>query len=134
MSAIQPKGFQEFSKALQDIADNWDSKVTDGLFEYVGQLAVSEMKSIAPVDTGTLRDGIKMTKSSAHTVTIVSTAPYSAAVDKGHSTGDGTDFVPANPFFSSVIGRIAGGDLIQQARIKADSHITATLSHYRVRA
>lgn len=130
MSAIEQKGFLELQKALTDITDNWDSQVSQPLFEYVGKAAVQEMQGLAPVDTGALRDSIKFTGAGQATAKIEVGAEYAAAVDKGHRTRSGS-FVEAQPFFSSVIGRIAGGDLIKQARIKADSHISATLSHYR---
>jgi hypothetical protein len=130
VSAIEQKGFLELQKALTDIADNWDSQVSQPLFEYVGKAAVLEMQGLCPVDTGNLRDSIKFVKATEQTATIEASADYAAAVDKGHRTR-GSTFVEANPFFSSVIGRIAGGDLIKQARVKADDHISATLSHYR---
>jgi hypothetical protein len=132
MSAIEQRGFTELQKALNEIADNWDSKVSAELFDYVGRAAVQEMQGLAPVDTGTLKAGIKFVKATNNTAQIVCEADYSAAVDQGHRTR-GSTFVPANPFFSSVIGRLAGGDLIKQARVKMQDHIEATLSHYRTR-
>ena len=132
MSAIEQRGFTELQKALNELADNWDAKVSQPLFEYVGKLAVGEMQGLAPVDTGNLRDSIKFVRATSNTAQIVATADYAAAVDQGHKTRSGS-FVPANPFFSSVVGRIAGGELIKQARVKADSTISTTLSHYRVR-
>lgn len=132
MSAIDQKGFKEFEKALNELADGWDANVTAPLFEYVGNLAVQEMQDLCPVDTGFLRESIKFVKASQNTAQIKVGADYAAAVDKGHQTASGS-VVPANPFFSAVIGRIAGGELVRNAKIKSDSFITATLSHYRAR-
>jgi len=128
---IQAKGFDELARALFDMADHMQ-KVPKGVFDYVGKLAVDEMKELAPVDTGYLRDHIKLTSSSRFTAAIKSEAPYSQYVDQGHRTRSGS-FVPANPFFSSVIGRIAGGELIKKAKVDMDGFIRATLSRYRAR-
>jgi hypothetical protein len=117
-------------------------------FDYIGDFAVKEMQRIAPVDTGTLKRGIHKVKSGPRSVDNKSDAPYSAAVDKGHKTRQGTgtaigyqatpggkSFIPANPFFSSVIERLQGenGELIRRAKIEIDKSISATLSKYGVR-
>lgn len=117
-------------------------------FDYIGDFAVKEMQRIAPVDTGALKRGIRKVKSGPRSVDIISDAKYSAAVDKGHKTRQGTGhgehykpkpggkmFVPANPFFTSVVKRLQGdnGELIKRAKIEMDKSITATLSKYGVR-
>jgi hypothetical protein len=117
-------------------------------FDYIGDFAVKEMQRIAPVDTGALKRGIRKVKSGARSVDIVSDALYSAAVDKGHKTRQGTGhgehykpkpggktFIPANPFFTSVVKRLQGdnGELIKRAKIEMDLSISATLSKYGVR-
>jgi hypothetical protein len=130
------------SKTLLDLADHMD-KVPLGIFDYVGDLTVQEMQRLAPVDKGVLKRGIKKQHVGARSVDIVSEAPYSAPVDKGHRTRQGTgrapgyrpkpggkSFVPANPFFSSVVGRIAGGPLIKRATEVLDGDIKLTLSKY----
>jgi len=125
--------FGSVQKAMTEIADQWMTKVVDGLFDYIGPLIVQEMQSIAPVDTGTLRDAIHVEKSSQHTTTIKCSVDYAVPVDQGHRTR-GDTFVEANPFFSSVVGRYTGGELIKQARVKMNGHISATFSHYKTRA
>jgi hypothetical protein len=117
-------------------------------FDYIGDFAVKEMQRIAPFDTGTLKRGIHKIKSGPRSVDIKSDAPYSAAVDKGHKTRQGKGhgpnyrpkpggktFIPANPFFTSVVKRLQGenGELIKRAKIEMDKSISATLSKYGVR-
>jgi hypothetical protein len=112
-------------------------------FDYIGDFAVKEMQRIAPVDTGALKKGIKKVKSGTRSVDIKSEAKYSQPVDKGHKTRQGTGhgehykpkpggktFVPANPFFTSVVKRLQGenGELIKRAKIEMDKTISATLS------
>lgn len=125
--------YGDVQKAMEEVADGWYGKVVDGLFEYIGPLIVQEMQSIAPVDTGDLRDSIHMDNSTLHTVTIVCSVDYAVPVDQGHRTRGGGGFVPAQPFFSSVIGRYVGGELIKQARVKMNEHIEAVFSHYKPR-
>jgi hypothetical protein len=117
-------------------------------FDYIGDFAVKAMKQIAPKDTGKLKRGIRKVKSGPRSVEIVSDALYSQPVDQGHKTRQGTGrapgykpkpggktFVPANPFFTSVVKRLQGdnGELIKRAKIEMDSSISATLSKYGVR-
>jgi len=117
-------------------------------FDYIGDFAVKEMQRIAPVDTGKLKRGIHKVKSGPRSVDIKSDAPYSAPVDKGHKTRQGKGrapgykpkpggkaFVPANPFFTSVVKRLQGenGELVRRAKIEVDKTISATLSKYRVK-
>jgi len=117
-------------------------------FDYIGDFAVQNMQRIAPVDTGKLKKGIKKTKSGPRSVEVVSEALYSEPVDKGHKTRQGTGrapgykpkpggkrFIPANPFFSSVVKKIAGdnGEMVKRAKIDMDKTISATLSKYGVR-
>jgi hypothetical protein len=117
-------------------------------FDYVGDQAVKAMQAIAPVDTGKLKRGIKKTRSGQRSVDIKSEAPYSAAVDRGHKTRQGTgrapgykpkpggkSFVPANPFFTSVVNKLKGdnGELIRRAKQDMDNTIRVTMSKYRVR-
>ena len=120
-------------------------KAPVGIFDYVGDLAVQDMQRLAPVDKGVLKRGIKKQHKGSRSVEIVSEAPYSAPVDKGHKTRQGTgrapgykpkpggkSFIPANPFFSSVVGRIAGGSLIKRATEVIDGDIRVTLSKYGI--
>jgi len=139
--------FNDFTNAMEELANDFEQI---GLlsFDYVGAIAVKEMQSRAPVDTGTLRKGIKKVASSRRTVDIVSEAPYSAAVDKGHRTRQGTGkapgyvpkpggmtHVPANPFFTSVVEKLLGdnGELVKRAKIEANNMISAKLSKYRLK-
>lgn len=124
--------YGDVQRALTEIADGWMDKVVDGLFAYVGPLIVQEMQSLAPVDTGALKAGIKQTKDTLHTCTIVCSVDYAVPVDQGHRTR-GSTFVEAQPFFSSVVGRYTGGELIKQARVKMNGHIQGVFSHYRPR-
>lgn len=125
--------YGDVQNALEEIADGWMDKVVDDLFAYVGPLIVQEMQSLAPVDTGALKESIKMTNDTLHTCTIVCTVDYAVPVDQGHLTRGGGSFVEAQPFFSSVVGRYTGGELIKQARVKMSDHIEGTFSHYRAR-
>jgi len=124
--------YGDVQRAMEEVADGWDREVVDGLFAYVGPLIVQEMQSIAPVLSGDLKASIRMTRDSLHTCTIVCGVPYAVPVDQGHKTR-GSTFVEANPFFSSVVGRYTGGELIKQARVKMHGHIEAVFSHYRPR-
>src|SRR5678810_1472863 len=106
------------------------------------------MQRIAPVDKGNLKRGIHKVNSGPRSVEVKSEAKYSAAVDRGHKTRQGTgrapgykpkpggkSFIPANPFFTSVIKKIAGdnGELVKRAKIDMDKAISATLSRYGVK-
>jgi len=117
-------------------------------FDYIGDFAVKEMQRIAPVDTGNLKRNIRKVKSGPRSVDIKSDAPYSGYVDRGHKTRQGRgsgpnykpkpggkSFVPANPFFTSVVKRLQGenGELIRRAKIEVDKSISATLSKYGVK-
>jgi bacteriophage HK97-gp10 putative tail-component len=117
-------------------------------FDYIGDFAVKEMQRIAPVDTGALKRGIRKVKSGPRSVDVVSNALYSQPVDQGHKTRQGTghgehykpkvggkSFVPANPFFTSVVKRLQGdnGELIKRAKMDMDKTISATLSKYGVK-
>src|ERR1041385_2026551 len=134
----------QFAAAMNELANDFE-QIGFLSMDYVGAIAVREMQSKAPVDIGKLRRGIKKVSSTRRTVDIVSEAPYSAAVDKGHKTRQGKGhapgykpkvggktFVPANPFFSSVIkglpDKVAG-----RAKVEADNMISAKLSRYRLK-
>lgn len=105
----------QVSKAFSELSSEI-KKIPDLAFDYMGDVAVREMQRRAPVDKGNLKRGIRKTKSSRGRVTITSEALYSAPVDKGHKTRQGTGraenykpkpggktFVTANPYFSSVV-------------------------------
>ena len=136
----------QFSKAMEDLAREIED-IGYISFDYIGDIAVRQMKSDAPVDTGKLRRGIKKKKSGPRSVSIVSEAEYSAAVDKGHKTRQGTGhapnykpkpggkkFVPANPFFTKTVNKLQGdnGDYIKRVKVEADNKIHAVLSRYRL--
>ena len=125
--------YKQVQKAMEEIADGWMGKVVDGLFAYIAPLIVQEMQGIAPEDTGRLKNAIKVVNDSLHTCTIVCDVPYAVPVDQGHRTRGGGGFVEAQPFFSSVVGRYTGGELIKQARVKMNGHIQAVFSHYKAR-
>ena len=139
---------------IDDVAKFFDALATEiekgtvTSFDYIGDFAVKQMQSIAPVDTGKLKRGIKKTRSSSRSVDVLSEAPYSAAVDRGHKTRQGTGrgenytpkpggktFVPANPFFTSVVNKIKGdnGELIKRAKQDMNTAISVTLSRYNLR-
>lgn len=136
----------QFSRAMEDLAREIED-VPFIAFDYIGDIAVRQIRSDAPVDKGKLRRGISKKKSGPRSVSIVSEAPYSAAVDKGHKTRQGTGtapnykpkpggktFVPANPFFTKTINKLQGdnGDYIKRVKIEADNKIHAVLSRYRL--
>ncbi|HEY1247825.1 MAG TPA: hypothetical protein VGE97_02445, partial [Nitrososphaera sp.] len=116
-------------------------------FDWVGDQIVSLSKSLAPVgETGKLRRGIKKVKPSRRTVEVVSEAPYSAPVDQGHKTRQGTGkapgykpkpggktYVQPNPYFSSVVGRIGGNDLIRRVNEDINKMISLKVSKYKSR-
>ena len=117
-------------------------------FDYIGDFAVKQMQTIAPVDTGYLKRNIKKTKSGPRSVEVLSGAPYSAAVDRGHKTRQGKGhapgykpkpggktFIPANPFFTSVVNRLKGdnGELIKRAKQDLNTAISVTISKYNVK-
>jgi len=140
--------FDQFSKAMEELANDFE-QIGFLSFDYVGKTAVEEMRKRAPLgETGDLKRGIKKVNSSRRTVEIVSEAPYSAAVDKGHKTRQGTGkapnykpkpggitHVPADPFFTSVVEKLTGdnGELIKRAKVEADNMISIKLSKYRLK-
>lgn len=133
---------------MEELANDFE-KIGFLSFNYVGNIAVKQIQSNAPVgETGDLKRGIKIKSSGRRSVEIVSEAPYSAAIDRGHKTRQGTgkapdykpkeggiSFVPANPFFSSVIDKLRGenGELVKRAKVEANNMISAKLSKYRLR-
>ena len=137
---------KDASAAFLEIADSLeDAPIVS--FDWVGDQMVTLMKSLAPVDKGNLRKGIKKVKSTRRTVEVVSEVPYSAPVDQGHKTRQGTGkapgykpkkggktFVPANPYFTSVVGRVAGNDLIRRANEDINKMINLKISKYKGRA
>ena len=144
MSAAVKDNSTAVSNAFLALCDEIQ-KVPFTSFDWVGDQAVRLMQQLAPVDTGFLKRNIKKTRSTSRSVRVVSGAPYSMFVDRGHKTRQGRGrapgykpkpggklFVPANPFFSSVIGRIAGGDLVRRATLDPNGAIRPTLSKYRV--
>lgn len=137
----------EVTRAFEALAAEIDKGVITS-FDYIGNFAVTQMQAKAPVDTGRLKRGIRKTRSTPRTVEVLSDAPYSAAVDRGHRTRQGTgrgenytpksggkSFIPANPFFTSVVNQLKGenGELIKRAKQDMDKAISATLSKYNVR-
>ena len=136
---------------LNRFFDNLALEIDKGVvksFDYVGDQAVKAMQAIAPVDTGKLKRGIKKTRSGPRSVELMSEAPYSAAVDRGHKTRQGTGrapgykpkpggktFIPANPFFTSVVNKLKSdnGELIKRAKQDLDNTLKVTMSKYQVR-
>lgn len=130
----------DFTKAFSELATEFE-KIPDLSLNYVGDVLVKQMQSIAPVDTGKLKRGIKKIKNTRNTMTVISEALYSAAVDKGHKTRQGTgrapgyrpkpggiSFVPANPFFTKPIKQLQQDNLLgKKAKLEADNMITTVL-------
>jgi len=115
-------------------------------FDWVADQCVGQMKAIAPVDTGELRRGIRKVSSGRRSAEVVSEAPYSVPVDQGHKTRQGTgkapgykpkeggkSYVPPDPFFTSVVGRVAGNDLIRRAQEDLNGMINLKISKYKSR-
>ena len=137
----------EVAKAFEALASEIEKGVITS-FDYIGDFAVKQMQTKAPVDTGFLKRNIKKTRSGPRSVEVLSGAPYSAAVDRGHKTRQGKGsgenykpkvggktFVPANPFFTSVVNQLKGdnGELIKRAKQDMNRAISVTLSKYNVR-
>lgn len=135
----------DISASFLEMADAIEGVPTVS-FDWVADQSVNMMKQLAPVDTGNLRRGIKKVNSGRRSAEIVSEAPYSTPVDQGHKTRQGTGKAPGykpkpggkthvepNPFFSSVVGRIAGNDLIRRANEDLNKMITLKISKYRSR-
>ena len=137
----------EVAKAFEALAAEIDKGVVTS-FDYIGTFAVKQMQAKAPVDTGFLKRNIKKVASGPRSTEVLSSAPYSAAVDRGHKTRQGTGtgehykpkpggktFIPANPFFTSVVNQLKGdnGELIRRAKQDMDRAISVTLSKYNVK-
>lgn len=139
---------------IDDVAKFFDAlaaeieKGTVTSFDYIGDFAVKQMQAIAPVDKGELKRGIKKVKSGPRSVDVISQAGHSAAVDRGHKTRQGKGsgenykpkpggktFVPANPYFTSVVNKLKGdnGELIKRAKQDMNTAISVTLSKYGLR-
>jgi hypothetical protein len=136
----------DISASFLEMADAIEGVPTVS-FDWVADQGVNMMRQLAPVDKGELKRGIRKVKTERRSAEIVSEALYSTPVDQGHKTRQGTgkapgykpkkggkSFVRPNPFFSSVVGRIAGGDLIRRANEDLGGMISLKISKYRNRA
>jgi hypothetical protein len=101
------KGFTELKFTCDSIATGLLSVVIKS-FEKIANNSTQRIKQDAPVDTGFMRDNVKMDKPSANTVRIKANADYSIFVDQGHRTRSGT-MVQADPFFSKEVNRLKSG-------------------------
>jgi len=89
-------GLPHLRTTLTNYASNLNSFFSQE-FQTIGQEMVQEMQSKAPVDTGHLRDSIRVAEASAERLSVVSEAEYSAYVEFG------TYKMSAQPFFFDVV-------------------------------
>jgi hypothetical protein len=110
------KGFTEF-KISCNVFSNGLLDVIMKALEKVAADSSRQIKQDAPVDTGFMRDEVKVDKPGNNSVRIKANAYYSIFVDKGHRTRSGSH-VPANPFFSTEVDKMKAGKV--KAQVDAD--------------
>jgi HK97 gp10 family phage protein len=81
-------------------------------FRTIGEEMVQQMQAKAPVDTGFLRDSIRVQEASAERLTVVSEAEYSAYVEFG------TYKMSAQPFFFDIVHAMIPSRLITDFQTK----------------
>lgn len=82
---IRVTGAKETGDAIIKIANDLSSKTGPEILLDVAELFISKAQSNAPVDTGFLRDNIKITEKTADRVVVTSEAEYSIYVEEGTS-------------------------------------------------
>lgn len=115
------KGFTEF-KISCDTTANGIFDVIMKSFEKIAADSSQRIKQDAPVDTGFMRDEVKVDKPGTVTVRIKANASYSIFVDKGHRTRSGS-MVHPNPFFSTEVDRMKAGAVLAQVVADVDAFI-----------
>jgi hypothetical protein len=106
------KGFTELKFTCDGIATGLLSVVIKS-FEKIANTSAQKIKNDAPVDTGFMRDEVKVDKPTNDSVRIKANAYYSFFVDQGHRTRSGT-MVQADPFFSTEVDRLKTGTFKSQ--------------------
>lgn len=110
------KGFTELKISCDTTADGLLDVIMKAL-EKVAADSSRQIKQDAPVDTGFMRNEVKVDKPGTNSVRIKANAYYSIFVDKGHRTRSGSH-VPANPFFSTEVDKMKAGKV--KAQVDAD--------------
>jgi hypothetical protein len=95
-------------------------------FEKIAASSTRQIKQDAPVDTGFMRNEVKVDKPGNNSVRIKANAYYSIYVDKGHRTRSGSH-VPANPFFSTEVDKLKAGGLKTQVDANVKTFINSQL-------
>lgn len=93
---VEVEGAEAIASSFRNKADALTTGLGEALRE-IAQIIVDEAQANAPVDTGYLRDHIRMTEESDTSVTVVSEAEYSSFVEFG------TRYMSAQPFFEPAI-------------------------------
>lgn len=118
------KGFTELKISCDTIANGLLGVVMRS-FEKIAADSTRTIKQDAPVDTGFMRNEVKVDKPGNNSVRIKANAYYSIFVDKGHRTRSGSH-VPANPFFSTEVDRMKGGAVKTQVDADVDAFLKST--------
>lgn len=119
------RGFTEFKISCDTIANGLVGVVMKS-FEKIAADSSQRIKQDAPVDTGFMRDEVKVDKPGTVSVRIKANAYYSIFVDKGHRTRSGS-MVHPNPFFSTEVNRLKGGVLKTQVDADVKTFINSQL-------
>lgn len=116
------RGFTELKVSCDTFADGL-LKAVIRAFEKIAANSSRQIKQDAPVDTGFMRNEVKVDKPGTNSVRIKANAYYSIFVDKGHRTRSGSH-VPANPFFSTEVDKMKGGAV----KAQVDAEILAFIN------
>lgn len=119
------KGFTEFKISCDSIANGLVGVVMKS-FEKIAAGSSQRIKQDAPVDTGFMRDEVKVDKPGGNSVRIKANAYYSIYVDKGHRTRSGS-MVHPNPFFSTEVDKLKAGGLKTQVDADVDAFVKSVL-------
>lgn len=119
MSSV--KGFIELKQSSYDFADGLLGVVMKSFLK-IANGSNQRIKNDAPVDTGFMRDEVKVDQPSTTTVRIKANAYYSIFVDQGHRTRSGT-MVAADPFFSTEVDRMKAGAVKTQVDADVDAFL-----------
>ena len=119
------KGFTEFKISCDAIANGLPAVVIKS-FEKIAANSSQRIKQDAPVDTGFMRDEVKIDKPGNNSVRIKANAYYSIFVDHGHRTRSGS-MVQADPFFTKEVDRLKAGALKTEVDADVKTFINSQL-------
>lgn len=119
------RGFTEFKISCDSIANGLFGVIMKS-FEKIAANSSRRIKQDAPVDTGFMRNEVKVDKPGGNSVRIKANAYYSIFVDHGHRTRSGS-MVQANPFFTAEVDRLKGGVLKTEVDKDVDTFINSQL-------